>query len=217
MSREGSQAPRALALCVPLTTENRGSRYEVPMPRVPWLRLQNLPGKLERTALALPNNGTACFDQPIACRHRATGRQSDGRLVVADNLWPQIVVKKLVTPHDFFLCTGWERFSGRSLSKPVAVSVAHESIQVQLLALPSPSEGRCAGLRRAGSMSGLPGDHRRAQTVRILHAERISRSTCDGWLNGRSATDARCPTGSHHRFLAAQGTPVVIANARRIE
>ena len=40
MSREDAQSPRALSLFVPLTTENRGSRYEVLMPRVPWLRLQ---------------------------------------------------------------------------------------------------------------------------------------------------------------------------------
>ncbi|MBE0539947.1 MAG: type II toxin-antitoxin system PemK/MazF family toxin [Verrucomicrobia bacterium] len=42
MSREDSEAPRALALCVPLTTENRGSRYEVPMPRVAWLKKQGV-------------------------------------------------------------------------------------------------------------------------------------------------------------------------------
>src|SRR2546429_7687251 len=42
MSREDHQAPRALSLFVPLTMENRGSRYEVPMPRVPWLRLQGV-------------------------------------------------------------------------------------------------------------------------------------------------------------------------------
>ena len=42
MSREDSNAPRALALCVPLTTENRGSRYEVPLPRVPWLKKQGV-------------------------------------------------------------------------------------------------------------------------------------------------------------------------------
>lgn len=41
MSREDSQAPRALSLFVPLTKENHGSRYEVPMPRVPWLKLQS--------------------------------------------------------------------------------------------------------------------------------------------------------------------------------
>ena len=35
MSRENSQAPRALSLFVPLTSESRGSRYEVTMPRVP--------------------------------------------------------------------------------------------------------------------------------------------------------------------------------------
>ncbi|SPE61882.1 Growth inhibitor [Verrucomicrobia bacterium] len=41
MSREDSQAPRALSLFVPLTKEFWGSRYEVPMPRVPWRRLQS--------------------------------------------------------------------------------------------------------------------------------------------------------------------------------
>ena len=41
MSREDPQAPRALSLYVPLTKESRGSRYEVTMPRVPWLKLQS--------------------------------------------------------------------------------------------------------------------------------------------------------------------------------
>ena len=41
MSREDAQAPRALSLFVPLTKESRGSRYEVAMPRVPWLKLQS--------------------------------------------------------------------------------------------------------------------------------------------------------------------------------
>ena len=41
MSREDGQAPRALSLFVPLTKESRGSRYEVTMPRVPWLKLQS--------------------------------------------------------------------------------------------------------------------------------------------------------------------------------
>ena len=39
MSREDPQALRALALFVPLTKESHGSRYEVTMPRVPWLKL----------------------------------------------------------------------------------------------------------------------------------------------------------------------------------
>jgi mRNA-degrading endonuclease toxin of MazEF toxin-antitoxin module len=42
MSRADEQAPRALALCVPLTMESRGSRYEVPMPRVAWLKKQGV-------------------------------------------------------------------------------------------------------------------------------------------------------------------------------
>lgn len=40
-SREDPQAPRALSLFVPLTKESRGTRYEVAMPRVPWLKLQS--------------------------------------------------------------------------------------------------------------------------------------------------------------------------------
>ena len=41
MSREDTQSPRALSLFVPLTKESRGSRYEVTLPRVPWLKLQS--------------------------------------------------------------------------------------------------------------------------------------------------------------------------------
>jgi mRNA interferase MazF len=41
MSREDPVAPRALSLFVPLTKQSRGSRYEVTMPRVPWLKLQS--------------------------------------------------------------------------------------------------------------------------------------------------------------------------------
>ena len=42
VSREDNDAPRALAVAVPLTLENRGSKYEVPMPRVPWLKNQGV-------------------------------------------------------------------------------------------------------------------------------------------------------------------------------
>ena len=38
VSRVDADAPRALALCVPLTTQNRGSVYEVEMPRVRFLQ-----------------------------------------------------------------------------------------------------------------------------------------------------------------------------------
>jgi mRNA interferase MazF len=41
VSREDSHAPRALSIFVPLTKEFRGSKYEVMMPRVPWLKLQS--------------------------------------------------------------------------------------------------------------------------------------------------------------------------------
>jgi mRNA interferase MazF len=38
VSRHDDHPPRALALCVPITTQNRGSRYEVQLPRVRFLR-----------------------------------------------------------------------------------------------------------------------------------------------------------------------------------
>jgi len=38
VSRFDMQAPRALAIYVPLTTQNRGSRYEVQLPRLSFLR-----------------------------------------------------------------------------------------------------------------------------------------------------------------------------------
>lgn len=38
VSRLDPDAPRALVLCVPLTTQNRGSVYEVAMPQVRFLR-----------------------------------------------------------------------------------------------------------------------------------------------------------------------------------
>ena len=38
VSRQDDDAPRALALCVPITTRNRGSKYEVELPRVRFLR-----------------------------------------------------------------------------------------------------------------------------------------------------------------------------------
>jgi mRNA interferase MazF len=36
VSREDPNAPRALAICVPLTTQIRGGKYEAPLPRVRW-------------------------------------------------------------------------------------------------------------------------------------------------------------------------------------
>jgi mRNA interferase MazF len=41
ISREDPNAPRALSVVVPLTSQHRGSQYEVKMPRVPWLNLQS--------------------------------------------------------------------------------------------------------------------------------------------------------------------------------
>jgi len=41
VSREDQDAPRATSVVVPLTSQFRGSRHEVQMPRVPWLNLQS--------------------------------------------------------------------------------------------------------------------------------------------------------------------------------
>jgi len=41
VSRHDDDAPRALSLCVPITTQNRGSKYEVELPRVRFLREQS--------------------------------------------------------------------------------------------------------------------------------------------------------------------------------
>jgi mRNA interferase MazF len=38
VSRHDEDAPRALVIYVPLTTQNRGSRYEVELPRLSFLR-----------------------------------------------------------------------------------------------------------------------------------------------------------------------------------
>ena len=38
ISRADPDSPRALALCVPLTTQHRGSLYEAELPRVRFLR-----------------------------------------------------------------------------------------------------------------------------------------------------------------------------------
>lgn len=41
VSRDDPDPPRALALCVPITTQNRSSKYEVALPRVRFLREQS--------------------------------------------------------------------------------------------------------------------------------------------------------------------------------
>lgn len=38
LSRYDLEAPRALAIYVPLTTQRRGSKYEVELPKLPFLR-----------------------------------------------------------------------------------------------------------------------------------------------------------------------------------
>jgi mRNA interferase MazF len=42
VSRRDERAPRALVVYVPLTTQNRGSRYEVVIPRLSFLREESV-------------------------------------------------------------------------------------------------------------------------------------------------------------------------------
>lgn len=41
VSREDRDPPRALALCVPITTAYRGSKYEIELPPAPFLRTKS--------------------------------------------------------------------------------------------------------------------------------------------------------------------------------
>src|SRR5438552_18804193 len=42
VSRHNPEAPRALTICVPLSTQNRGSRYEVGLPRLRFFRTESV-------------------------------------------------------------------------------------------------------------------------------------------------------------------------------
>lgn len=66
VSRFDPDAPRALLLCVPLTTQNRGSRYEVALPKLPFL---------DRDSAA---NVQGLASLPIARLERKLGRLSSG-------------------------------------------------------------------------------------------------------------------------------------------
>ncbi len=53
LSRHDPEAPRALTIYVPLTTQNRGSKYEVELPNLPFLRevsVANVQGVASLTA-----------------------------------------------------------------------------------------------------------------------------------------------------------------------
>ncbi|HYU33722.1 MAG TPA: type II toxin-antitoxin system PemK/MazF family toxin [Thermoanaerobaculia bacterium] len=76
VSRRDEEAPRALVIYVPLTTQNRGSRYEVVMPRLNFLRessVANVQGMgsipvvhLERRLGRLPETALAEVRSAIA-------------------------------------------------------------------------------------------------------------------------------------------------------
>jgi len=53
ISREDPNAPRALVVCAPLTTENRGSDYEVPLGKLKFLDRESV-GECPRTDESRP-------------------------------------------------------------------------------------------------------------------------------------------------------------------
>jgi mRNA interferase MazF len=75
VSRDDSTPPRALVLYVPVTTQNRGSAYEVELPKLPFLRqgsIANVQGlgsvpvvRLERKLGDLPNEATLKIKQAL--------------------------------------------------------------------------------------------------------------------------------------------------------
>ena len=75
LSRHDPDAPRALTICVPLTTQNRGSTYEVALPQLRFLReasIANVQGiaslplaRLERKLGDLPPDVLAQIRQAV--------------------------------------------------------------------------------------------------------------------------------------------------------
>src|SRR5712691_6634377 len=75
VSRHDPDPPRALVICVPLTTQNRQSRYEVPIPKVGFLNassVANVQGiasipavRLERRLGKLPGEVVAAIGQAL--------------------------------------------------------------------------------------------------------------------------------------------------------
>lgn len=76
LSRPDPEAPRALTIYVPLTTQNRGSRYEVEIPKLSFLReasfanVQGIaslpPARLERKLGDLPSQVLDRIRQALA-------------------------------------------------------------------------------------------------------------------------------------------------------
>ena len=76
LSRDDSQAPRALVIYVPLTTQNRGSQYEVDVGRLPFLNelsvanVQGIaslpPQRFERKLGVLPSAVLSMVKQALA-------------------------------------------------------------------------------------------------------------------------------------------------------
>lgn len=64
LSRYDPDAPRALTIYVPLTTQTRGSKYEVGLPKLPFLRersVANVQGIASLTANRLEHKSAKCL------------------------------------------------------------------------------------------------------------------------------------------------------------
>ena len=66
VSRRNDDPPRALALCVPIRTQNRDSDYEVPLPRVRFLREQSY----ANVQAYRPSNTMSCKAPSVASPRR---------------------------------------------------------------------------------------------------------------------------------------------------
>ena len=64
VSRHDPNAPRALAIYVPLTTQNRGSKYEVPLPPLRFLRELSVANVQGIASLPLPRLERKLGDLP---------------------------------------------------------------------------------------------------------------------------------------------------------
>ena len=70
VSREDSESPRALSLCVPITSAYRESQYEVELPSTPFLRVKsyaNVQGLQAIQDHELRGPVGSIFGKPIEC------------------------------------------------------------------------------------------------------------------------------------------------------
>src|SRR3954447_7688618 len=81
VSREDPDPPRSLVLYVPLTTQQRGSPYEVPLPRLPFLNRESV-----ANVQGLGSLPTVRLERKIGSLSAAVMEQLRGALIFALDL-----------------------------------------------------------------------------------------------------------------------------------